>query len=192
MNEKRTTTQQATGADDTLPKLLLRNYRLWGNTRVALRKKRRGIWEEYTWENCYQQVKSIFHGMIGLGLEPGDKVVILGDSGLTWFWGELAVQAAGGRVIGISPALSPSEIKPLFQHAQPRFALVRDQEQVDKLLEIEKDIPSVKKIIYWNEKGLRHYTNPLLMSLANMVKAGEDIQKSRAGSFEEKVAQASA
>ena len=73
-------TQLPRESEDTYPKLLLRNYRSWGDEVVALRKKRYGIWNEFTWGQCYLQVRGIFQGLVSLGIERGDVVAIVGDS----------------------------------------------------------------------------------------------------------------
>lgn len=160
--------------DDTLPKLLLRNYRVWGKQRIALRKKRHGIWNTYTWADCYRQVDEVFGGLREMGVGPRDKIAILGDNGVVWFWSQLAVQSLGGWVIGLNPAHSAAALKPYLELSHPKLILARDQEQVDKLLEIEKDIPYVQNILYWDEKGLRHYQNPRLLSFAEAIKKGQE------------------
>lgn len=190
--EKAATPSPIRGDEDTLPKLLLRNHRVWGKRRIALRKKRHGIWNPYTWADCYRNVEDIFHGFREMGLNAGDKVAILGDNGVVWFWSQLAIQALGGQVIGLNPALPASALKPYLQLTQPKLLLARDQEQVDKILEIEKDIPFVQRILYWDEKGLRHYQNPRLLSLAEAIKKGQESRPTRPGSLEEYISQTKA
>ena len=80
---------------DTLPKLLKLNMEKWGE-KIAMRKKTRGIWQEYTWKDCYTHVKHFSLGLISMGLKPGDKVGIIGENEPEWFWAEFAIQAAGG------------------------------------------------------------------------------------------------
>ena len=174
--------------EDTFPKLLLRNYQRWGASRVALRKKEYGIWREYSWEGCYQKVKALFLGLETTGLARGRKVSILGDSNPEWFWSELAVQTAGGVVIGLNSGGSPEELKFVLQQSGTELVLARDQEQVDKLLEIKDELPSLQKIIYWIDKGLRHYDNPILVSLAEVTKLGEEYERSHPGYFEQSIA----
>ena len=174
--------------DNTFPKLLLRNYRQWGDTGVALRKKEYGVWREYTWKDCYDKVKAIFLGLVSAGLEAGDKVSILGDNSPEWFWSELAVQSAGGIALGLNPGGSSQEAKYVLEDSQPKFVLAQDQEQVDKLLEINEELPSLQRIIYWNDKGLRHYDNAILISLAEVIRLGEEHEKSHPEYFEQNIA----
>jgi long-chain acyl-CoA synthetase len=167
---------------------LWRNYRQWGDRRVALRKKELGIWREYTWKDCYQKVESLFMGLASQGVEAGDRISILGDANLEWFWFELAIQACGGIVVGLPAGGSPREVKYLVEHSQSKLVIAQDQEQVDKLLETKNDLPSLNRLIYWNNKGLRQYDDPILMSLTELTASGEDYQKSHPELFEQKIA----
>ena len=171
--------------EDTFPKLLSHNCRQCDDGSIALRKKEYGIWREYTWKDCYQKAKGIFHGLVNLGLEAGDRVSILSDSTPEWFWSELAVQAAGGSVIGLSPAGSADEARVVLGHSQSKFVLAQDQEQVDKLLECKDGLPSLQRIVCWNGKGMRHYEDPILVSLSEMVRLGEAEAEDHPGQFEE-------
>jgi len=173
--------------EDTLPKFLHRNCQQWGCTRVALRKKEYGIWREYTWEDCYKKAKAISLGLITLGLDAGNGVAVLADNSPEWFWSELGVQTARGIAAGLNPAGSAEETKGLMTLARAKFALAQDQEQVDKLLELKEGIPSLQKIIYWHEKGLQHYPESQLMSIAELTKLGEAQEKTRSKDFERRL-----
>lgn len=174
--------------EDTLPKLLCRNRQQWGTSLVAMRKKEYGIWREYTWNDSYENVKSIFLGLTRLGLGAGDSVSILADNNPEWFWSQLAVQTARSIVIGLNPAGSLKETKGLMMLSRARFAMAQDQEQVDKLLTIKKDLPSLQKIIYWDDGGLRRYDNSILISLGELVRMGEEHEKNQPGEFERRLA----
>ena len=171
--------------EDTYPKLLYRNYHQWGNRGIALRKKEYGIWREYTWTECYEKVKDLFLGLVSLGIEKGDKVSILADNNPEWFWFELAVQTAGGVAIGLNPSGSAEEVKSPLQDSQSKFVLAQDQEQVDKLLDIKDELPSLKRITYWIDKGMRNYDDPILISWAELVKLGEEYERSHPGYLDE-------
>ena len=174
--------------DSTFPKLLIRNYKRWGNGKVAMRKKQSGLWKEYTWRDCCQKVKYFSLGLSALGFEPGGNVLILGDNDPHWVWAELAVQCAGGAMVAIFPDCLPHELKHVAQHSNCKFVVAQDQEQVDKLLEIKKDIPSIESIIYWNPKGMRHYENSGLTSYDQVSKLGQEHEAGSPGLFEQNVA----
>ncbi|MDD5703179.1 MAG: AMP-binding protein, partial [Dehalococcoidales bacterium] len=137
----------------TIPQLIQDNYHKWGN-QTAMCVKRRGIWHKYSWKEYFENVKYLSLGLISLGLHKGDVVCIIGDNEPEWFWAEFAVQAAGGIATGAFVDSIPSELKYIAGHSGASFAIVNDQEQTDKFLEISNELPAMRKIIYWDPKGL--------------------------------------
>jgi long-chain acyl-CoA synthetase len=148
-----------------------------------------GIWHRYSWQDYLDHVRYFSLGMISLGLRRGDVACIIGDNEPQWFWGEFAVQAAGGIATGIFVDSIPSEVKFIAEHSDARFAIVNDQEQTDKLLEIKKDLPLLQKVIYWDPKGLRNYNDPILMSFNQVMEFGREYEKTHPGLFERNVEQ---
>jgi long-chain acyl-CoA synthetase len=78
---------------DTWPKILKYNYERYSPNHTAMRHKHRGIWQPYTWKDYYLNVKYLALGLISLGFEPGDKVLIIGDNAPQWYYSELAAQS---------------------------------------------------------------------------------------------------
>jgi len=171
---------------DTIPKLIRRNYEKWGQG-TAMCMKSFGVWRRYSWTECYEKVKYLSSGLISLGLKSGDVVCIIGDNEPEWFWGEFATQAAGGIVTGIFVDSIPSEVKYIAEHSDAKFAIVNDQEQTDKFLEIKDELSSLKKVIYWDPKGLRNYDDTILISFTEVIKLGEEYEKTHPGLFEQNV-----
>ncbi|UCD79948.1 MAG: AMP-binding protein [Desulfobacterales bacterium] len=173
---------------DTYPKYLIRNNQIWGSE-VAIRRKRFGIWQTYTWHDFYQQAKLAGLGLLATGLKPGEKVAIIGDDEPEGMWAECAVQAVGGIVVALWSDSIASEAAYIINHSDAEYALAEDQEQVDKLLEIKSEIPKVKKIIYWDPKGMRKYDDPLLLSFESLKEIGADYERSHQGIFEQLIAE---
>ena len=175
-------------AGNTLPQIIRSNYEQHG-PEIALCMKRFGIWQRYSWQEYYETVKYFSLGLVSLGMERGDVLCIIGDNEPEWFWGEFATQAAGGIATGVFVDSIPSEIKYIATVSGAKFALGNDQEQTDKFLEIREELPHLKKVIYWDPKGLRNYHDPLLISFAEVVKLGRDYEATHPGVFEQNVAQ---
>ncbi|MDD5082145.1 MAG: AMP-binding protein [Dehalococcoidales bacterium] len=171
---------------ETLPQIVRYNSAKWPS-QTAMCMKRFGIWQRYSWQEYYQSVKYFSLGLIGLGLEPGDVVCIIGDNEPEWFWGEFAAQAAGGIVTGIFVDSVSSEVKYIASHSGAKFALANDQEQTDKFLELKDELPSLKKIIYWDPKGLKKYDDPLLISFTQVLDRGREYEASHPGLFEQNI-----
>ncbi|MCD6599215.1 MAG: AMP-binding protein [Dehalococcoidia bacterium] len=172
--------------ENTIPQIIQGNYEKWGE-RTAMCMKKLGIWQQYSWKVYYENVKYTSLGLISLGLERGDIVCIIGDNEPEWFWGEFATQAAGGIATGIFVDCIPSEVKYIATHSDAKFAIVNDQEQTDKFLEIKNELPLLKKIIYWDPKGLKNYDDPTLIDLPTVVNLGKKYEKTHVGLFERNV-----
>jgi long-chain acyl-CoA synthetase len=170
----------------TLPQIIKSNRAKWGG-RTAMCMKMFGVWHQYTWQDYYDNVKYLSLGMISLGLQRNDVVAIIGDNEPQWFWAEFAAQAAGAIGTGIYVDSIPSEVKYTAEHSGAKFAVVNDQEQTDKFLEIKDQIPLVQKIIYWDPKGLRNYDDPLLISFDQVMELGKEYDKTHPGLFEANV-----
>lgn len=150
---------------DTLPKYLKLGKERWGN-RVFMLTKKLGIWKRFTWNQVYEQVKAFSLGLMKLGLIPGETVAVAGDNELELYWAQYAVQAAGGRLVFIYPDMTAREAKYLIEDSQSLYVVAEDQEQVDKVLEIRDELPNLRKIIYWDSRGMWHYDDPFLMEKA--------------------------
>jgi long-chain acyl-CoA synthetase len=168
---------------DTFPKLLVSQYERWPNN-VAMRKKDFGKWKEYTWRDAYENVRYLSLCFLHLGLQRGDKVAIIGENEPDWFWAEFAAQVAGGIMVGIYTDMVPAQVEFMFNHSDAIVAVANDQEQVDKFLEIRDKIPRLKKIIYWDPKGLRNYHDPLLQSYHEAIELGKSYEKKHPDAFE--------
>jgi len=157
--------------EDTLPKLFLRNVRQYPD-RVALREKDLGIWKRVTWEDYYIHVRDFAMGLKSLGFEPGDKVAILGDNCCEWLYADLATQSLSGITVGIYPTDVASQVKYILQNSDSKFVVVKDQEQVDKVLQVIHDLPLLQKVIVIDMKGLRKYKDSHIISFKETQKMG--------------------
>ena len=172
---------------DTWPKILKYNYEKYGDNHIAMRHKRYGIWQPYTWQDYYLNVKYLALGLLSLGFEPGDKVLIVGDNAPQWYEAELAAQANHGASVGVYTDSTSLEIKYFAENSEARFAVLQDQEQVDKLLEVKDELPLLEKIVYWSYKGLAHYDDPILMGYQQVLQLGEKYEEEHPGLFEQNV-----
>lgn len=169
---------------DTWPKILRYNYEKYGGRHKAMRHKNLGIWKSYTWEDYYVNVKYLSLGLLSLGFERGGRLLIIGDNAPQWYYAELAAQANRGVAVGVYSDLTPQEIKHIATDCEASFAVVEDQEQVDKLLQIKDELPLLEKIVYWNYKGLAHYKDPVLLGYRDILLMGEKYEKGHTRPFE--------
>ena len=172
---------------DTWPKILKYNYETYGARHKAMRFKHNGIWLHYTWQDYYHNVKYFALGLLSLGFKPGDRLMIIGDNTPEWYFAELGAQANHGVSIGVYPDSNLEETKYIVKNSRAKFVIVQDQEQVDKLLEIIMDVPAIEKVIYWNYKGLAHYSNPILIGYREVLKIGREYEDNSPGLFERNI-----
>ncbi len=160
---------------DTFPKLVRRNAeRIPG--KVAIREKDYGIWQSYTWRDYYEQARLIALGLASLGFRRGDKLVIVGDNRPQLYWAVMATQALGGVPVPVYQDSVEKEMEFVVDHAEARFAVVEDQEQVDKLLLVMNACPRLERVIYDDARGMRAYAAPSLMGLAELQEAGKKFE----------------
>ena len=172
---------------DTFPKFIKHNYEKFGDTKVAIRHKVFGKWQSYTWKDFYENVKYMALGLIDLGLEPGDRVFIVGDNEPEWIFAGYAVQAAGCAFVGGYADSLPAQLKYFIEHSDAKFVIAEDQEQVDKVLLLKPELPNIKKAIYWDNKGMWGVSDPFLMSFDEVSDLGRKYEEAHPGSFEKKL-----
>jgi len=173
---------------DTLPKLLKQACQKYQDRRVAVRRKHLGIWKEYIWQDYYKQVKYFSLGLLHLGLKLGEKVAIIGDNDVPYYVAEYAAQAAGGVVVPLYGDAAHTEISFILGHSESIFVVAQDQEQIDKLLKVKNELPNLKKIIYWDTKGLWNYEAPILISWEEVLRQGRKYEAEHGEVFEENIA----
>jgi long-chain acyl-CoA synthetase len=174
---------------DTLPKQFMEKVARYGADKVAVRQKDFGIWQEFSWQDSYEQVRNLTLGLTALGLEQGDKVSIVGDNDRQYMWADLAIMAAGGVTVGIFTDAIPSEMEYVIVHSESKFAFAKDQEQCDKHLAIKENIPHVQKVIYWEPRGMWYYDDPWLISYEEVLELGAKLHEEQPQLYEELVAQ---
>lgn len=173
---------------DTLPKSLVAAREKYGD-RVAMRQKDKGVWRAFSWNDSYAQVRQLTLGLLELGMARGERVCIIGDNDPQYFWAQLAIQSAGGIAIGIFTDSAPNEIQYVIQHSGATLVFAKDQEQCDKLLSIRNEIPNVRRVVHWDDKGLWSYHEPWLISFDAVQALGAQLDAQQPDRFERAVAQ---
>src|SRR6478735_4357127 len=183
-------TAASTSGQDTFPKLLagLADARPHA---PAYREKEYGIWQTYDWAHVAEQVSRLAAGLADLGLLRGERLIVVGDNRPRLYWAMAAAQSLGAVPVPVYQDSVTEELAYVVEHAGARFAIAENQEQIDKLLEIRKTVPSLQTLIYDDARGLRHYQDLLsyddvlergakrLQAAPNLV--AEEVAKGRGG-----------
>ncbi len=172
---------------DTFPKLLEYQCRTRPD-RPAIREKDFGIWQTYTWGRVAEEIRALAAGLFSLGVQRGDKVAIVGDNRPRLYWTMTAVQAIGAVPVPLYQDSVAEEMTYVLEHAEARFAVVEDQEQVDKLLEVKERCPRLEQIVYDEPRGMRHYTQPFLHHFDAVQSEGRDYNKIHPDFYDDEIA----
>src|SRR5688500_10753839 len=167
----------------TLPRLLQRNARELGG-RPAVREKDRGIWQTWSWREYHDQVRDLALGLVALGFARGDRLSVIGDNRPRLYWAQVAAQAVGGVSVPVYQDSIAKELAYVWNHAEVSVIVAEDQEQVDKVLSLKDQLPTVRQVIYDDARGLAQYRHEWLRSFAEVEELGREFARTHPGFFE--------
>ncbi|MFN3211279.1 MAG: AMP-binding protein, partial [Roseovarius sp.] len=165
------TSLKETGELNSLSALLHRNARLFGN-KVAYREKEFGIWQSWTWAETEKEVEALALGLLNLGVNEGDFIAIVGRNRPYFYWAVVAVQSVGAVPVPLYQDAAADELAYALEHCGARFAIVEDQEQVDKIIDIQDKLHQFEHMIYVDPRGLRKYDHSKLHQYARVQEQG--------------------
>jgi long-chain acyl-CoA synthetase len=176
------------GVADTFPALLLHHARLRGEW-TAIREKDLGIWQSWSWSQVAEEVRALACGLAAQGFKRGMNLAIIGDNRPRLYWSFAAAQSLGGVPVPLYQDSVAQEMLYVLENAEIEYAIVEDQEQVDKLLEILPQYPKLKHIYYDDPRGLRNYRQPQLMAYDQLREIGLERHRQHPDLFHGAVAQ---
>jgi long-chain acyl-CoA synthetase len=135
--------------------------------------KRHGIWSSFTWKEVSDEVQTLACGFASKGLKPGDKVAIIGNNVPPLFFSIMAVQSLGAVPVPMHADSTTAELKYLLENCEARFAVLQDQQQVDSIYEVMKELPLLTEVIYFDERGMREYDHTHLRSYIDFEERGD-------------------
>ncbi len=157
---------------ETFPQYLLWNAERFA-TRPAMRHKEFGIWQTQSWAHMCDEIRRYSLGLAAIGLKRGDKIAIVGFNRPRLYWSFAAAQALGAVPVPVYSDSVAEEMAYVLNHAEVRFAVVQDQEQVDKLLSMTDELKELHKIVYDEVRGLKGYDHTNLHSIDDVQALGE-------------------
>ena len=172
---------------DTFPKLMLSHARLRPNA-DAIREKDLGIWQSWTWAEAASEIRALACGLASLGLKRGDKLAIVGDNRPRLYWTMTAAQAIGAIPVPLYQDAVADEIAYVLDNADVKIAMVENQEQVDKILEIRDRCPKIEHVIYDDTRGMRHYKQEFIHDFESVQALGRDFDQANAGFYDKEIA----
>ena len=156
---------------DTVPKLIAHQVRSRPK-QTAYREKEFGIWQSWTWHEAGEEMRALAMGMMGRGLKAGDHVAIIGRNRPYFYWAMIAIQAVGAVPVPIYQDSVAEEMAYVLEHCSARIIIAEDQEQVDKVLEIQDRLKELKLVIYVDTRGMRKYDHTRLLTYKEVQEEG--------------------
>ena len=157
---------------DTVTGSLVRTVRRCGEA-TALRYKKFGLWHDISWHDYFQRVKWVALALLSMGLEKGDRVSIIGDNCPEWVFIDLGIQCAGGVAVGIYSTNAAAQCEYVIQNSGSRVFFVENEEQLDKWLDFRDRVPCLEKVVVWDLEGLRHFEDPMVMTMDELLELGK-------------------
>ncbi|VAW05802.1 Long-chain-fatty-acid--CoA ligase, partial [hydrothermal vent metagenome] len=162
---------QAAEGLGSIPALLQQNANRFGD-KPAYREKEYGIWQSWTWAKTAVEVEALALGLINLGVNEGDFVAIIGRNRPYFYWAIVAAQSVGAIPVPLYPDASADEMAYVMEHCGARFAIVQDQEQVDKIIEIQDGLHLFEQMVYIDPRGMRKYDHHKLHEFSHIQDQG--------------------
>lgn len=172
---------------ETFPRRLLEHSRVRPD-RPAFREKNFGIWQTWNWRQVSDEVRALACGLAALGFSRHMNLAIIGDNRPRLYWSMLAAQCLGGVPVPLYQDAPAADMAFVLENAEIHYAIVEDQEQVDKLLELQAQYPHIDHIVYDDERGMRNYRQPQLLSFAALQEKGRAFDQANPGFFDAAVA----
>ena len=162
---------QAAGGLQSIPALLHRNATEFGN-RPAYREKEFGIWQSWTWNETKREINNLARGLINLGVNEGDFIAIIGRNRPHFYWSMVAAQSVGAVPVPIYQDSAAEEMAYVLDHCGARFVIAEDQEQVDKVIEVQDRLHQFEHMIYVDPRGMRKYDHTRLHEFSHVQEQG--------------------
>ena len=158
---------------DTLQRLLAYNVEHYGN-QPAYREKEYGIWQSWTWAEAGREIQHLAAGLLTLDVGIGDHITIIGRNRPHFYWAMLAAQTVGAVPVPVYQDSVAEEIAYVLEHCEAKLVFAENQEQVDKILDIQDKLPNLKAIIFLDPRGMRKYDRTHLHDFKDIQQAGID------------------
>ncbi|THD74151.1 long-chain fatty acid--CoA ligase [Thalassobius vesicularis] len=155
----------------SIPALLHRNATEFGN-RPAYREKEFGIWQSWTWNETKREINNLARGLINLGVNEGDFIAIIGRNRPHFYWSMVAAQSVGAIPVPIYQDSAAEEMAYVLDHCGARFVIAEDQEQVDKVIEVQDRLHQFEHMIYVDPRGMRKYDHTRLHEFSHVQEQG--------------------
>jgi|TARA_B110000977_G_C11090994_1_gene496887 long-chain acyl-CoA synthetase len=173
---------------ETFPSLLQQHITQRAS-HIAIRMKRYGIWNAYTWQEISAEVSTLANGFAAKGLQAGDRVAVIGNNVPQLFFAIIASQSLGAVPVPLHADSNSDELRGMLVNCNAKFIVLQDQQQADAVMPLLGELSNLSQVIYVDTRGIENYNADQLISFADMQKAGEAFASQKPNYLQEAVAQ---
>ncbi len=121
--------------------------------------RRAGGWEWISSADALTQVREIAAGLMALGLQPGDRVVLVSENRPEWILSDLGIQFAGGITVPVYPTLPAEQVRYLLRDCGARLAIVSTADQAAKVNSVRRET-AIEQVVGMDAEsdGLTHFS----------------------------------
>ena len=145
----------------TLPDMFARRVAQGGDA-AAFFTKQSGHWVPTSWRAFEDGASRVARGLVELGLEPGDRVAILGPTQKPWALYDIGAQLAGCVSLGIYPKQSVEQVRYILGHSEAKVIFVADRVELDTVLAADSE--HLVAIVPWDAAAAEGVDDPRITS----------------------------
>jgi long-chain acyl-CoA synthetase len=109
--------------------------------------KRGRTYEPLSWSETEEAVVRLAHGLVALGVEPGDRVALVAESRPEWVIADLAIMSVGAVTVPAYTTNTVEDHRHVLGNSAARIAIVSTAALAEKLIPAAEQVPSVRAII---------------------------------------------
>ncbi|CVI62632.1 AMP-binding protein (plasmid) [Agrobacterium leguminum] len=171
----------------TMPQMLAQNAERIGDN-TAIRQKEYGIWTATSWKTYFGRSCDIAHGLRAFGIRKGSHIAVLSENRIEWVLAQMGAGINGAVTVGVYPTSPVNEVRYVLEHSRAEIVICEDEEQLDKVVEILSDLPSLRHIVVIETKGIRAYPGDIVKTFEKLEAIGSAQRKSEPGHVESSLA----
>lgn len=96
-------------------------------------------------------IRKLFYSFHEIEHQPGDKIAILAQTSKEWHFIDLAGVVHRGVIVPIYPTYLAHEVEYILEHSESKIVFIENDMQLQKILEVQKNLKSPKYIISMKE-----------------------------------------
>lgn len=164
----------------TINEMFANSIRQYG-TKAALSSKIDGSYQDISYAELGERVERFALGLIELGVERGDRVVLLSENRPEWAIADLAIIAAGGVNVPMFPTLTSAQVEYIVKDSGAKAVCVSDENQLKKIDAFRENVPHLERVIVFDapesDKNSDDLTFDDVRNLGQKVENGTEIYK---------------